>query len=109
MGNNIALVTGRGGSSFKDKNIRKIAGFEAVKFPAAAAVSSGLFDYFYCSSDSEKIMQCCEPLGYEPIRRPDELASPTSLHISAIDHAINEISKRNIEIDYLYVFLANNV
>ncbi len=106
---NIALITGRGGSSFKDKNIREVCGIPAVKYPGIAAISSGIFDQKFCSSDSDNILNTCIELDYEPIKRPDNISTATSLHIEAIDHAIKEITLRGIDIDFLYVFLANNV
>ena len=109
MGSNVALITGRGGSYFANKNVRPISGIPALGYPAIAANNSNSFDYKFCSSDCFTILDCASEYGFDPILRPEELAQARSLHIDTIDHALQVISERGIVVDYLFVFLANNV
>ncbi|MDC1284645.1 CMP-N-acetylneuraminic acid synthetase [Gammaproteobacteria bacterium] len=109
MGSNVALITGRGGSSFANKNIRPIKGIPALGYPAIAVNESENFDYKFCSSDCSAILDCASEYGFDPILRPDELAQAQSLHIDTIDHALKMIFARGIVVDHLFVFLANNV
>lgn len=109
MGCKVALLTGRGGSSLNDKNIRKIRGLESLKYPAISANKSKLFDWTFCSSDDDKILSCAEEVGFKKIIRPPELASANALHKDVINHALNEMATLGLDIDYLFVFLANNV
>lgn len=109
MGCKVALLTGRGGSSFTDKNIRKIRGLECLKYPAISANKSKLFDWNFCSSDDDKILSCAEEVGFKKIIRPPELGAADALHKDVIDHALSEMVALGLDVDFLFVFLANNV
>lgn len=109
MGCSVALLTGRGNSSFADKNIRKVNGFPSLQYPAVASNNSNIFDWSFCSSDSDEILECAEKVGFKKIKRPPQLATAQALHIDVINHALSEIKGFGIDVDYLFVFLANNV
>lgn len=104
-----ALLTGRGNNTLKDKNILEVLGHPVLYYPANAARKAASIDEFYCSSDDEKILSTAEELGYVRIRRPDELAQPTSQHVDAIMHALGVIKEQSTIPDILVVLLANNV
>lgn len=105
----IALLTGRGNNTLKDKNILEVLGKPVLYYPANAGIKARNIDDYYCSSDDNKILNISESLGYKPIVRPSELASPTAQHIDCILHAL-DIMKSNDNIpDILVVILANNV
>lgn len=104
-----ALLTGRGNSTLKDKNVLDVLGHPVIYYPAHAGKKAKTVDSFYCSSDDEKILNAALEEGYSPIVRPSELASPTSQHIDAIMHAINIIKTKEELADILIVILANNV
>ena len=63
---------------------------------------------FYVSSDDDKILDAASICGYKKIRRPEELASPTSQHIDAIKHALKVMRTDGVEPDILVVLLANS-
>lgn len=105
----VALLTGRGNNTLKDKNILDILGHPVMYYPAHAAKMANGIDSFYCSSDDGKILEAAEKEGYKGIVRPDYLGSPTAQHIDVIKHAIEEISKCEEIGDILVVLLANNV
>ena len=70
---NIALLTGRGGSSLVDKNIRLVAGKPVLSYPCIAANHSGIFEDSYCSSDDNRILEKALDFGFKKIIRPDYL------------------------------------
>ena len=105
----VALLTGRGNSTLKDKNVLNINGKPVLYYSANAARKSSLITGFYCSSDDDKILNAAEVLGFQPIKRPVELAKSDSQHVDAINHAISIITEYKELPDVLVVLLANNV
>lgn len=106
----LALLTGRGNNTLKDKNVLDILGHPVLYYPANAASKSNVFDYMFCSSDDEKILNSAKECGFEKIVRPEELAAPTSQHVDCIYHALDFIEKEHgILPDIAVVILANNV
>lgn len=105
----VALLTGRGNNTLKDKNILDILGKPVLYYPANAGRKANTIDSWYCSSDDEKILSNAQKLSYVPIKRPEELALPTAQHIDAILHGLEEIDKKEGRPDILVVLLANNV
>lgn len=104
-----ALLTGRGNNTLKDKNILDILGNPVLYYPANAARKAKLVGKLFCSSDDEKILCEAEKLGHSPIKRPAELALPTSQHVDCIFHALGVMGKMDELPDILVVTLANNV
>lgn len=105
-----ALLTGRGNNSLKDKNILDILGHPVLYYPCCAARKSKYIDEFYCSSDDDNILNAAKEYGFISIKRPEELAKPTSQHIDCILHALKVIdNKYDSQPDILVVVLANNV
>jgi N-acylneuraminate cytidylyltransferase len=106
----VALLTGRGNNTLKDKNILPVLGRPLISYPANAAKNTDLVKYFYVSSDDDKILDIAYNLGYKKIKRPNELAVPTAKHIDAILHAVEFMNKHdNLKPDILIVLLANSV
>lgn len=105
----VALLTGRGNNSLKDKNVLDILGHPVLYYPAHAARCSKTISDWYCSSDDEKILAAADQEGYKRIVRPLELAAPTAQHIDAIMHGLKMIQETGVNPDILVVVLANNV
>lgn len=103
----VALLTGRGNNTLKDKNILPTLGHPLLYYPAMAAKSCPEITDFYVSSDDEKILNAAAECGYKKIKRPAELALPTSQHIDAIIHALKVMKEDGVEPDILVVLLAN--
>lgn len=103
-----ALLTGRGNNTLKDKNVLPVLGKPLLYYPAMAARHCKLITDFYVSSDDDKILDAASICGYKKIRRPEELASPTSQHIDAIKHALKVMRTDGVEPDILVVLLANS-
>lgn len=107
--NIVALITGRGNNTLKDKNVLNVLGNPLMHYPCMAAKNSKFITYFYASSDDLKILECARKDGFKPIRRPAELALPTSQHVDAIKHAVEHMRKEDgLDPDILVVLLANN-
>ena len=104
----VALLTGRGNNTLKDKNILPVLGHPLLYYPAMAARRCKLITDFYVSSDDEKILDAAAACGYKKILRPKELALPTSQHVDAIKHALGVMKDDGIYPDILVVSLANS-
>ena len=50
----VALLTGRGNNTLKDKNVLPVLGKPLLYYPAMAAKTCSLITDFYVSSDDEK-------------------------------------------------------
>ncbi len=105
----VALLTGRGNNTLKDKNVLEVLGHPILYYPAMAGKGSKHLSSFYCSSDDEKILSAADACGYESIIRPKEMSLPTSQHIECILHGLKTIRERGCNPDILVVILANNV
>ncbi|MFR8834826.1 cytidylyltransferase domain-containing protein [Bacteroides nordii] len=104
----VALLTGRGNNTLKDKNVLPVLGKPLLYYPAMAAKHCKLITDFYVSSDDEKILSAAMQCGYKKIVRPVELALPTAQHVDAITHALEVMKKEGIVPDILVVLLANS-
>ena len=104
---NIALLTGRGGSSLKDKNLKKVFGKPICSYPCIAAQKSGVFNYFFCSSDSERILDIAFSYNFKKIKRPKKISTSKSQHIDVIKNDLKKIHDFGIYPDTLTVLMAN--
>ena len=104
----VALLTGRGNNTLKDQNVLPVLGKPLLYYPAMAAKRCGLITDFYVSSDDDKILDAAAACGYKKIRRPEELALPTSQHVDAILHALQVMADDGVKPDILVVLLANS-
>ena len=107
--NIVALLTGRGNNTLKDKNILPVLGKPLMQWPALEAKKCKLISHFFCSSDDENILKCAEECGYSRILRPKHLSLPKSQHIDVIKHAFDVMQNIKIYPDILIVLLCNNV
>ena len=104
----VALLTGRGNNTLKDKNVLPVLGKPLLYYPAMAARSCELISDFYVRSDDDKILNAAADCGYKKIVRPAELALPTAQHVDAIKHALQVMKEDGVEPDILVVLLANS-
>lgn len=89
----VALIIGRKGSSFTDKNLISLCGSPCVEWVARAGEASLEVSFRFTSSDSNEILGATSKYGYLPIERPASLAQNDSLGCDVIAHALEEISK----------------
>lgn len=106
----VALLTGRGNNTLKDKNILPVFGKPLLYYPATEAKNVASIHDYFVSSDDSQILDSANKLGYTKIVRPNEYARPDSLHVDVIDHALS-VMKSDFDCvpDILIVFLANTV
>jgi CMP-N,N'-diacetyllegionaminic acid synthase len=105
----VALLTGRGNNSLKDKNIREVCGKPLLAYPAEAARQCDFINDYFVSSDDDKILSLGDERGFKKIKRPDDLGRPDSKHIDVILHALEVMKEKRVEPDILVVLLANTV
>jgi len=104
----LALLTGRGGSKLKDKNIIKINGKPCMYFPCKASKAVKQINDFFVSSDDAKILKLGKKYGFETIKRPKKLSKINSKHLDVLKHALQKIKeKRNYTPKIIIVLLAN--
>ena len=76
MMKSIAIIPARGGSKrIPDKNITDFCGKPMIAYPLEAARDSGLFDTIHVSTESQRIINVVESLGFSAdFLRPAKLA-----------------------------------
>ena len=105
----VALLTGRGNNTLKDKNIREVCGKPLLTYPAEAARKCSLIDKFFVSSDDDKILSIAHCHGFQKIKRPYKLSLPDAKHTDVILHALEIMKVKDVEPSILIVLLANTV
>lgn len=105
--NIVAILTGKGGSKLKDKNILKINGKPCLYYPCKAAKKVKKIKHYFASSEDPKILQYAKKYGYLLIKRPKYLSKINSQHIDVIKHSLSQINKLKIKPDIIVVLLAN--
>ena len=103
-----ALLTGRGNSTLKDKNVLSVLGHPLLWWPATAARHCCRITDFFCSSDDDAILSAAAECGYTGICRPAKLARPETQHADVIIHALEMMRSQGCTPDILVVLLANN-
>lgn len=103
----IALLTGRGGSNLKDKNVLNIDGKPCLYYPCNEAKKIKSIKDFFVSSEDKKILNLAYSYGYHKIKRPKKYSKENSKHIDVINHALKTIYQKNLFPDILVVLLAN--
>jgi CMP-N,N'-diacetyllegionaminic acid synthase len=103
----VAILTGKGGSKLKDKNILKINGKPCLYYPCKAAKKVKIIKHYFATSEDSKILKYAKKYGYSLIKRPKSLSKINSQHIDVIKHSLNEMSKFNINPEIIVILLAN--
>ena len=103
-----AIITGKGTSSLKNKNLLKINNRPILTYPCAEAKKVKEINKFYVSSEDKKILNLCHKYGYKKILRPKFLALANSKHLHVLKHAINFIIKDKFKPEIIVVLLANS-
>ena len=102
-----AIITGKGTSSLKNKNLLKINNRPILTYPCAEAKKVKEINKYYVSSEDKKILNLCHKYGYKKILRPKFLALANSKHLHVLKHAINFIIKDKFKPEIIVVLLAN--
>jgi len=104
-----ALLTGRGGSTLRDKNVLPVLGKPLLYYPAKAAYESKIISEHYVISDSIKILNSAKAVGFFPIEKPEGFYKATGQHEKMIRDALIYLKKLKKEPEILVVVLANSV
>ncbi|HAD84312.1 MAG TPA: CMP-N-acetylneuraminic acid synthetase [Brevundimonas sp.] len=102
-----ALMIGRGGSSLKNKNVLPVLGVPLLLWGCSAARRSRYVNHYYISSDDPDILATAALAGFQPIRRPDYLASDTARSTDAVRHALDLVEANVGTMDIVVVMHAN--
>ncbi len=103
----LALLTGRGGSSFKNKNINKLNKKPVLGYPCLAAKKIKKINHFYASSNDKKILGNAKKYGFHSIIRPEKYSKSNSKHYEVLVHALKKLELKNIKPEITVVLLAN--
>ena len=87
-----AILTGKGSSQLKNKNLIKILGKPLMHYPCFEAKKCKEINRYYVSSEDSKILNYASRLGYKKIKRPRNLSRKNTLHIDVINHAVDFIN-----------------
>ena len=104
-----ALLLGRKGSvGFPGKNLLPVFGRPLAWYPMHHALSSGIIDRGYLSTDDPELMKLAEETGFEVIERPDHLCTASALGEDAYKHGYDVIREKLGEKPELLVLLFCN-
>tara|TARA_B100000900_G_scaffold343292_1_gene306958 strand:+ start:137 stop:835 length:699 start_codon:yes stop_codon:yes gene_type:complete len=103
----LALLTGRGNSSLKNKNILKLNKKPVLSYACEQSKKVKSIKHFFVSSDDENILNSAKKYGFNRIKRPSKLSRTNSLHHGVLIHAIRYLKKKKITPEIIVVLLAN--
>lgn len=97
---NIAIITARGGSKgLPRKNILELNGVPLIAWSIKAAQKTPSIDHVYVTTEDAEIAKISRQYGAKIIERPYELAQDNSSSESAIQHALERLSKNSTHIN----------
>ncbi len=101
----LCMLLARGGSSFKNKNLKEICGHSLIYWVMKAVKDSGIFDEIVVNSDSEEIIAEARRYGARTWQytRPPELATEQSKVKEAIADMINFLEICDKRWDYMFL------
>lgn len=101
----VAVIPARGGSrGVPRKNVRRVGGVPLIVRTVRTAVSTPGVDRVVVSTDDAEIAELARAHGAEVVERPAQLAGDTVSSESALDHALEVLAGRGVEVGVL-VFL----
>ena len=97
----LALVPARGGSKgIKLKNLKKIKNKSLIEITSDFINKCNFFDLKVLSSDSNLILKHAKKLNFEIIKRNKKLSGDQVSDIEVINHALIQLTKKNLNFDY---------
>ena len=91
-----AILTGKGGSKLKNKNVLKVNNIPLLGYACREAKKVNLIENFFVSSENNKILKQANKFGFITIRRPRSLSKKNSLHGDVLLHALNHLKQKKI-------------
>lgn len=108
MTRRVAIVPARGGSKrIPQKNIRDFCGKPMIGYVLDAARASGLFDVVHVSTESQRIRDTVESLGFEvDFMRPDRLADDLTPIWPVLKFVLATYAERQQHFDQVWLLMA---
>ncbi len=101
----VCIIPARGGSKgISKKNISPFVGKPLITWSIQQALNTKEIGQVFVTTDDEEIAKVASYDGANIIKRPENLASDIATSEVALIHAIEQIQKQNIKIEYV-VFL----
>ena len=98
--NTLAIIPARGGSKgIPGKNIKEFAGKPLIVHSIEASLKCPLVNRTVVSTDDDKIAEVSIAHGAQVIKRPNELATDSSLVIDAIKYTVRKVEEEGDEVD----------
>ena len=106
----IAIIPARGGSKrIPNKNIRDFCGKPMIQHILETATSTKLFDTIHVSTESLKIKEVVNKIGYKiEFMRPDHLADDHTTLAPVLKYVINEYKSLGEEYEEIWLLMACN-
>jgi len=104
----IGVIPARGGSKrIPNKNIGIFSGKPIIAWVIESALSSGLFDRVFVSTDDQTIADIAVTYGAEvPFVRPAELSNDHTGLIPVVQHAISWMKTNDVAVEFVCCILA---
>ena len=98
--NILAIIPARGGSKgIPGKNIKEFAGKPLIVHSIEASLKCPLVNRTVVSTDDDKIAEVSKAHGAQVIKRPNELATDTSLVIDAMRYTVRKVEEEGEDVD----------
>lgn len=105
----ITVIPARGGSKrFPGKNIHELNGLPLICHSINYSLKSSKVSGTYVTTDADNIKSISLNAGAEIIDRPDELAGDYATSASVMKHAVEYLTKKGVEFDYVILLQATN-
>lgn len=90
----IAIIPARGGSKrLPRKNILPLGGEPMLSYPVRAALSSGVFDDVYVTSDDAEMNEVALSYEAKTVDRPADTATDTAHELAAVEHLLKGLDE----------------
>jgi CMP-N,N'-diacetyllegionaminic acid synthase len=102
MGDVVAIIPSRGGSKgIPGKNLKQVCGSPLLAWSIMQAKAATSVDSVWVTSDSDDILAVACEYGANPLRRPDSLSGDNASSESAWQHALQEIERSGVVVDFV--------
>ena len=108
-GETVAVIPARGGSKgVPRKNLRRVGGIPLIARAISAARAADRVDRVVVSTDDPQIAAVGREWGAEVVNRPAELSGDTASSESAVEHALDELSRFGIDVGVVLLIQATS-
>jgi len=105
----VTIIPARGGSKrFPGKNTHSLNGIPLICYSIEYSLNNPKVLGTYVTTDSDDIKNISREAGAEIIDRPDILADDIATSASVMKHAVEYLSAKGVEFDYVILLQATN-